>query len=101
MLILWKLSLSYLINPAIRLTKGDDMASNLLELRKAAGYRNAGDFAEAHGIPTSTYTRYESNPNKIPLDRAWQLADFLNSTIDVIVGREAPSPSCSRGNVAV
>ena len=75
------------------------MASNLLELRKAAGYRNAGDFAEAHGIPTSTYTRYESNPNKIPLDRAWQLADILNSTIDVIVGREAPSPSCSRGNV--
>lgn len=75
------------------------MASNLLELRKAAGYRNAGDFAEAHGIPTSTYTRYESNPSKIPLDRAWQLADILGTTIDTIVGRETPSPSCVRGEV--
>ena len=58
------------------------MASNLLELRKAAGYRNANDFAEAHKIPASTYARYESNPDKIPMDRAWQLADILGTTID-------------------
>lgn len=75
------------------------MASNLLELRKAAGYRNAGDFARAHGIPASTYARYESNPNKIPLERAWQLADILGTTIDAIVGREAPDPACARGEV--
>jgi transcriptional regulator with XRE-family HTH domain len=66
------------------------MASNLLELRKAAGYRNANDFAEAHGIPASTYARYESNPDKIPMDRAWQLADALGTTIDAVVGRKAP-----------
>ena len=75
------------------------MASNLLELRKAAGYKNANDFAEAHGIPASTYARYESNPDKIPMDRAWQLADILGTTIDAIVGRKAPAPGTARGEV--
>lgn len=75
------------------------MASNLLELRRAAGYKNASDFAEAHDIPSSTYARYESNPDKIPMDRAWQLADILGTTIDAIVGREAPAPGTARGEV--
>lgn len=75
------------------------MASNLLELRKAAGYKNANDFAEAHGIPASTYTRYESNPDKIPMERAWQLADALGTTIDAVVGRETPDPASARGEV--
>lgn len=75
------------------------MASNLQELRKAAGYRNANDFAEAHGIPSSTYARYESNPDKIPVERAWQLADILGTTIDAIVGRESPAPGTARGEV--
>ncbi len=75
------------------------MTNNLLGLRKAAGYRNASDFAEAHGIPASTYARYESSPDKIPLRAAWQLADILGTSIDVIVGREAPDPACVRGEV--
>lgn len=75
------------------------MASNLLELRKAAGYRNASEFAEAHGIPSSTYARYESNPDKIPMERAWQLADALGTTIDAVVGRETPDPAGARGEV--
>ena len=75
------------------------MASNLLELRRQAGYRNANDFAEEHGIPASTYARYESNPGKIPLERAWQLADILGTTIDAVVGRKAPDPACARGEV--
>ena len=75
------------------------MASNLQELRKAAGYKNANDFAEAHEIPSSTYARYESNPDKIPMERAWQLADILGTTIDAIVGRETPAPGTARGEV--
>lgn len=77
------------------------MASNLLELRRAAGYRTAGDFAVSHGIPASTYARYESNPDKIPMDRAWQLADILSTTIDAVVGRTAPDSACMRGEVQV
>ena len=46
------------------------MASNLLKLRKAAGYKNSNEFAVEYEIPTSTYARYESNPDKIPMDRA-------------------------------
>lgn len=75
------------------------VASNLLSLRKSAGYKSAGDFAVAHGIPVSTYTRYESNPDKIPMDRAWQLADILGTSIDAIVGREAPAPGTARGEI--
>ena len=75
------------------------MASNLLTLRKAAGYKSAGDFAEAVGIPVSTYTRYESNPDKIPMERAWQLADVLGTTIDAVVDRAAPAPGTARGEV--
>ncbi|MBM6942622.1 helix-turn-helix domain-containing protein [Collinsella intestinalis] len=75
------------------------MASNLLGLRKAAGYKSAGDFAEAHGIPVSTYARYESNPDKIPMERAWQLADIFGTTIDAVVGRQVPAPGVMRGEV--
>ncbi|NLQ12556.1 helix-turn-helix transcriptional regulator [Olsenella sp. KGMB02461] len=75
------------------------MASNLLEMRRTAGYRSASDFAEAQGIPLSTYARYESNPDKIPMERAWQLADALSCTIDAVVGREEPDPARLRGEV--
>lgn len=64
------------------------MASNLLELRKAAGYKTAPEFARVLDIPESTYARYESSPNKIPLDKAWMLADFFGCSIDAIVERE-------------
>lgn len=63
------------------------MASELLQLRKRAGYRSARDFAEHIDIPLPTYSRYEANPDKIPLKAAWQIADSLNCSIDVVVGR--------------
>lgn len=75
------------------------MASNLLELRKAAGYKNSNEFALAHEISVSTYARYESNPDKIPMGAARQLADIFGTTIDAIVDREAPDPTCMRGEV--
>lgn len=75
------------------------MASNLLELRKAAGYKNSNEFALAHEISVSTYARYESNPDKIPMGAARQLADIFGTTIDAIVDREAPVPACMRGEV--
>ena len=77
------------------------MASNLLELRRAAGYKNSNDFALAHKMSDPTYARYESNPDKIPMGAARQLADIFGTTIDAIVDREAPDPACMRGEVQI
>lgn len=64
----------------------------LQRLRREAGYRSAKDFAEQVGIPSSTYARYEravEGPDcGIPLSSAWQIADALGCSIDLVVGRE-------------
>lgn len=65
------------------------MTISLQDLRKGAGYRTAKEFAEALGVPTTTYSRYEATPEKIPLASAWAIADFLSCTIDEVVGHEA------------
>lgn len=75
------------------------MASTLQEIRKQAGYRTAPEFARAMDIPESTYARYESSPDKIPLDKAWRLADVFGCSIDVIVGREHIEVGDARGEV--
>lgn len=63
------------------------MASGLLLIRRNAGFRSARDFAEHINMPLSTYSKYEANPDKIPLKAAWQIADKLNCSIDLVVGR--------------
>lgn len=73
------------------------MASRLLEIRKAAGYATAKEFAEAAGIPQTTYTRYESSPERIPLRVAWDLADRFSVSIDQIVGRDTEAKGDPRG----
>lgn len=73
------------------------MSSRLLEIRKAAGYATAREFAEASGLAESTYTRYESNPEKIPLKVAWDLADRFHVTIDQVVGRDTEAKGDPRG----
>lgn len=65
------------------------MTKGLQELRKEAGYPSARSFAEAIGVPATTYIRYENNPDRIPMKVAWQLADRLGASIDQVVGREA------------
>ena len=50
-------------------------------------------------IPAPTYTRYEQEPAKIPIERAWIIADFLGCTIDAVVGRTPIKPSEMRGPV--
>lgn len=71
----------------------------LQRLRREAGYRSAKDFAAEVGIPASTYARYECNPDGpacgIPMAAAWAIADKLDCSIDLVVGREdidAPAP---------
>lgn len=64
----------------------------LQRLRREAGYRSAKDFAEQVNIPSSTYARYERAAEGpecgIPLPSAWQIADALGCSIDLVVGRE-------------
>lgn len=63
----------------------------LQRLRREAGYRSAKDFAAVLGIPASTYASYERQPEgpgcAIPLSSAWQIADALGCSIDLVVGR--------------
>ena len=75
------------------------MASALQELRKAAGYRTAKEFAAAVEIPLTTYARYESSPEKIPLPVAWRFADMFGVPIDLIVGRSEQPEGPIRGEV--
>lgn len=77
------------------------MASALQQLRKAAGYKSAKEFGAQMGIPHATYARYESSPEKIPLQAAWSLADKLGCSIDVIVGRAGldTGDACGPGKV--
>lgn len=64
----------------------------LQRLRREAGYRSAKDFAQVLSIPCSTYARYEravEGPEcGIPLPAAWQIAEALSCSIDLVVGRE-------------
>ena len=75
----------------------------LQRLRREAGYRSAKEFAEALGIPGSTYARYERAGDGadcgIPLPAAWQIADMLGCSIDLVVGREDIDASCSKNTI--
>lgn len=74
--------------------------NNLIELRKAAGFRSAKSFAEKIGVSTSTYSRYEQDPLSIPLERAWTIADELDCSIDQVVGRTgSDSPEDERDRI--
>lgn len=75
------------------------MAKNIQDLRREKGYKSAREFAEALGIPTSTYARYESQPDGIPLKQAWAIADKLGCTIDMVVGRDMSNFADLRGKV--
>lgn len=75
----------------------------LQRLRREAGYRSAKEFAEALGIPGSTYARYERAGDGadcgIPLPAAWQIADKLGCSIDLVIGREDIDASCSKNTI--
>ena len=72
---------------------------SLQELRREAGYRSAREFAEACEITQSSMTRYEKEPDNIPVRSAWRIADVLGCSIDDVVGRESPLAADLRGDV--
>lgn len=79
------------------------MENSLRRIRKAAGYRSAKAFAEAIGMPPTTYTKYEQTADdgeiSMPLKSAWAIADALGCTIDALVGREEVPDLGMRGDI--
>lgn len=79
---------------------------HLQQLRKNAGYKSAASFASEMGMKAGTYTSYEQGEAAISLERAWDMADALQVSIDDLAGRQWPpggSPALStdeRGLVA-
>jgi transcriptional regulator with XRE-family HTH domain len=67
------------------------MELRLQELRKAAGWRSAREFAEHIGMPVSTYTAYEQQKRHLYLDTAWMLCEELGCTLDELCGLDAAS----------
>ena len=63
---------------------------SLSEIRRAAGFKTSKAFAESIGIPPTSYARFEqpSNGRRIPMERAWLIADKLGCSIDELY--EAP-----------
>lgn len=63
------------------------MAKTIQELRREKGFRSAREFAESLGISPSSMSRYDKDPETIPVKVAWAMADALDCSIDEIVGR--------------
>lgn len=58
----------------------------LKQLRQKAGYASARSFAEASGIPVSTYSRYEQSADNLMVSTAKEIADKLACTVEQLVG---------------
>ena len=71
------------------------MAKSIKDLRQEKGYRSAREFADALGIATSSMSRYDKDPETIPLKHAWAMADLLDCSIDEVVGRERVTAGAS------
>lgn len=63
------------------------MELKLKELRKRAGYKSARLLADELGIPRGTIASWESGARDIPLDKAIEVCDLLDCTLDELAGR--------------
>lgn len=64
------------------------MKPGLQRIRKERGYSSAREFAEHIGWSVGSYTNYEQGTREMTLKVAWELADYLECSIDEIAGRE-------------
>lgn len=62
----------------------------LQRLRKEAGFKSAAAFAKVLGIKTGTYTSYEQGEAAFSYERAWDMADALDVSLDELGGRDFP-----------
>ena len=61
--------------------------NNIKIIRKQKGIKQQ-ELAEALGIKKSYMSRIENSKKSISLKRAIEIADFLNVSLDELVGRE-------------
>ena len=61
------------------------MKTNLKQLRKAAGWSNADDFARSIGMAPKTYRNYEQGVRSIGLDVASEICNALGCSINDLV----------------
>ena len=73
------------------------MAAGLKEVRQESGYKTAKDLADALGVAGSTLTRYEKEPESIPMKAAIRIADMLGPTRSTTwsAATTPPPPTCA------
>lgn len=64
------------------------MNLQLMRLRKAAGYANRDDFADALGVNHATFKAWETGRTRLKLEDACDIADLLHCTLDELAGRD-------------
>ena len=63
------------------------MELQLMQLRKAAGYKSRDDFAKVLGVNPRTYKTWETGERNISFTQACMVADALNCSLDELAGR--------------
>jgi len=64
------------------------MKTNLKQLRKAAGWSNANDFARSINMSPKTYRNYEQGVRQIGLDVASDICNALGCSINDLVAEQ-------------
>lgn len=67
------------------------MKTRLQEIRRAAGYKSANDFAEAHGLNSGTYTAHEQGKRELSLSKTWEYSQILHCSVSDFIPREKDS----------
>ena len=67
-----------------------EIGDRLQELRVAAGFASANDFADVLGFNRGTYTGYEQGKGMFSYEKAWKMADALQCSMDELGGRQWP-----------
>lgn len=62
------------------------MRIRLMELRKAAGYRNRDDFAAKIGVNKYTYRSWESGAAMMNAEQLWNCAEALGTDPNTLMG---------------
>lgn len=69
------------------------MKTNLMMLRKKAGYSNRDEFAEKIGVNVNTYRSWESGTVTMNAAQLWKCAEALECTPNEIIGWKNESVS--------